>query len=360
MDYQYEQFLPEAGNAEAYSVLDEEGKIRKGASTRMSIEQTIESLKLMLLTRAFDEKAFRLNRQGRFGTFSQVTGQEAAIAGSAAALDPGRDWVVPQYRELPALLRQGYPLENFILYFMGNPKGGAIPPGVNCLPLNISLASQVPHAVGLAWGLAQQAKSAVVITYFGDGASSEGDVHEAMNLAGVLKAPVIFFLSNNGWAISTPRERQSAARSLAVRAVGYGMPGVLVDGNDLLAVHDVTAAAVERGLRGEGPTVIEAITYRVGAHNTADDPTRYVDESVRQQWIARDPIERVRRYLTAQQRWSVEIEEQTINECRAEVESALERANANSSTSINQLFEHLYADPPARMVEQQRIMNQRF
>src|SRR5690606_32504835 len=148
----------------------------------------------------------------------------------------------------------------------------------NCLPLNIALAAQVPHAVGLGWGLRQQDSDAVVITYFGDGASSEGDVHEALNLAGIVKAPVLFFLSNNGWAISTPRSKQSAALTLASRAIGYGMPGVVVDGNDLLAVHEVTAQAVRRARAGEGPTLIEAITYRTGPHNTADDPSRYVDD----------------------------------------------------------------------------------
>lgn len=352
MAFAYEQFQPEMGSVDPYSVLGEDGVLRSGTTTQMRPDQIVDSLRLMLLTRVFDEKAFRLQRQGRFGTFSQVTGQEAAIAGSAAALDPGRDWVVPQYRELPALLRQGYPLANFMLYFMGNPKGGAIPPGVNCFPLNIALASQVPHAVGLAWGLKRQGSDGVVAVYFGDGASSEGDVHEAMNLAGVIRAPVVFFLSNNGWAISTPRARQSAARSLAVRAVGYGIPGVVVDGNDLLAVHDVTAAAVERCRAGEGPTVIEAVTYRVGPHNTADDQTRYVNEEERQRWVALDPIERVRRYLIGQQLWDAGLEAETAEANHKTVEDAMEAALANGSTSADQLFQHLYADFPERVTQQ--------
>lgn len=352
MAFAHEQFQPELGSVDPYSVLSGDGVLHPGATTQMRPDQIVEALRLMLLTRVFDEKAFRLQRQGRFGTFSQVTGQEAAIAGSSAALDPGRDWVVPQYRELPALLRQGYPLENFMLYFMGNPKGGAIPPGVNCFPLNIALASQVPHAVGLAWGLKRQGSDGVVTVYFGDGASSEGDVHEAMNLAGVIRAPVVFFLSNNGWAISTPRAKQSAARSLAVRAVGYGIPGVVVDGNDLLAVHDVTATAVERGRAGEGPTVIEAVTYRVGPHNTADDQTRYVNDEERQRWVALDPIERVRRYLIGQRLWDDGLEAETAKANHKTVEDALEAALANGSTSADQLFQHLYADFPERVTQQ--------
>ncbi len=352
MEFAHEQFQPELGSVDPYSVLSDEGVLRAGSITRMRPDQIVEALRLMLLTRVFDEKAFRLQRQGRFGTFSQVTGQEAAIAGSAAALDPSRDWVVPQYRELPALLRQGYPLENFMLYFMGNPKGGAVPPGVNCFPLNIALASQLPHAVGLAWGLKRQGSDGVVTVYFGDGASSEGDVHEAMNLAGVIRAPVVFFLSNNGWAISTPRAKQSAARSLAVRAVGYGMPGGVVDGNDLLAVHDVTAAAVDRARAGEGPTLIEAVTYRMSAHNTADDQTRYVNEEERQRWVALDPIERVRRYLVGQKLWDDALEAETAEANRKTVEDALKAALANGSTSADQLFQHLYADFPKRVTQQ--------
>lgn len=348
----YEQFAPDDGAAGPYSVLSPDGTLRSGAAALMSEDDVVSALRLMLLTRAFDDKAFRMQRQGRFGTFSQVRGQEAAIAGSAMALDPGRDWVVPQYRELPALLRQGLPLERFILYFTGNPAGGGVPEGVNCLPLNIALAAQVPHAVGLGWGLRRRGSDGVVVAYFGDGASSEGDVHEAMNFAGVIKAPVVFFLSNNGWAISTPRSKQSAARSFASRAVGYGMPGVLVDGNDLLAVHEVTTRAVERARAGGGPTLIEALTYRVGPHNTADDPTRYVDDAERQEWLALDPVDRVRRYLTASGSWDESIEAGGEEENQREVDRAFAAADGFPEPHADQLFRHLYAEFPERVAAQ--------
>src|ERR1700716_596484 len=198
----------------------------------------------MLRSRRLDERAFNLQRQGRLGTFSPVHGQEASVLGSSLALDPARDWVVPQYRELPAMLRQGYTLERFFLYVMGNPEGNEMSAGVNLLPFQISLATQLPHAVGLAWGLRHQGRDGVVCVYFGDGGSSEGDFHEACNLAGVRRAPVVFFLQNNGWAISTPVSKQTAAPSFAARAAGYGFPGELIDGNDLFAVYEAASRAV--------------------------------------------------------------------------------------------------------------------
>lgn len=352
MDALDPQFTAADGDAPPHTVLLPDGTLRPGAESTLTDDQVAQALELMLLTRTFDDRALRLQRQGRFGTFSQVRGQEAAVVGSAFALDPALDWVVPQYRELPALLRQGYPLEHFILYFTGNPVGGGVPDGVHCLPLNIALASQIPHAVGLGWGLRRQGSDAAVLAYFGDGASSEGDAHESLNLAGVLAAPVVFFLSNNGWAISTPRSAQSAAHTLASRAVGYGMPGVVVDGNDLLAVHQVTAAAVQRARDGQGPTLIEAITYRTGAHNTADDPTRYVDSSEREDWVQRDPIDRVIAYLTARGRWDGDQAAAAQQRIDAAIDAAFAAAASRPAPGPELLFDHLYASPPERVARQ--------
>ena len=198
------------------------------------------------------------------------------------------------------MLRFGYRLAQAMQYYTGNPAGSRMDADVNVLPFQISLAAQIPHAVGLAWGLRHQGLDAVVCTYFGDGASSEGDAHEALNLAGVRRAPVVFVLKNNGWAISTPVRKQTAAASFAARAAGYGIAGELVDGNDLFAMHDACTRAVARARAGEGPTLIEARTYRMGPHNTSDDPTRYVDPVELEERRAFDPIERVRRYLTAE------------------------------------------------------------
>ena len=347
------QFWPIAEPVTPWQLLRPDGTLVEGGAQPLSDDQVFEALRLMLLSRAVDEKGVSLQRQGRFGTFSPVLGQEASVVGSAMALDPRRDWIVPQYRELPALLWQGLPLERFLAYFMGNPEGGYVPHGVNVLPVQIAIAAQLPHAVGLAWGLRLQGKDSVVLVYFGDGASSEGDFHEACNLAGVVKAPVVFFLQNNGYAISTPRSQQSSCVSLASRAIGYGFPGAVVDGNDLFAVYVATSQAVHRARSGEGPSLIESITYRMGPHNTSDDPTRYVDPAEVEYWRRLDPVERVERYLSARGLWSEERAIALRNEVAEEVERGLGLARSLRSPDPEQLFEHVYAVPLPRLVRQQ-------
>jgi pyruvate dehydrogenase E1 component alpha subunit len=338
---------------EPWQLLAPDGALAGGAEPALAGDELVAAFRLMLLSRQVDERAFSLQRQGRLGTFSTVTGQEAAVVGSAWALDPARDWVVPQYRELPAMLRQGYPLERFFLYFKGHPLGNAMPPGVNVLPFQISLAAQIPHAVGLAWGIRYQGSDGVALVYFGDGASSEGDAHEAMNLAGVRHAPVVFLLQNNGWAISTPVSKQTGAQTFAARAPGYGFPGVLVDGNDLLAVHEATRWAVARARAGEGPTLIEARTYRLGPHNTADDPTRYVPAEELEARQPLDPFLRVRALLSARGLLDASSEERLRAEVAEEVNTAVQAAEAHPRATPRQLFDHVYADPPARVRRQE-------
>jgi pyruvate dehydrogenase E1 component alpha subunit len=342
------RFAPDGGDPEPYSVLDQSGILAPGAAA-MDDHLALEALKLMLLSRTFDDKAISLQRQGRFGTYSAVRGQEASVVGAAIALDPARDWVVPQYRELPALVRQGMPLDTLALYYLGHPLGCVIPKSVNITPIQISLAAQLPHAVGLAWGLRHQGSDGVVVTFVGDGASSEGDFHESLNLAGLRKAPVIFFLQNNGWAISTPRRLQSAARTLAERAVGYGIEGVYVDGNDLFAVHELMREAVARARRGDGPTLIESRTWRDGAHNTADDPTRYVRPEEQAPWAGTDPVLRLQKYLAGRDIWTEELAAEVAEETASRVEQAMAAARATPPPESHELFDHVYAIAPDRM-----------
>ncbi|MEV7289783.1 pyruvate dehydrogenase (acetyl-transferring) E1 component subunit alpha [Streptomyces sp. NPDC093252] len=318
----------------------------------MTDEQMLETLYWMNLSRVLDARLTSLQRQGRMGTFSAVHGQEAAVVGASMAADPRRDWLVPAYRETPAMIRHGMPLENVILYWRGNMAGGRIPDDVRVLPVQIALAAQLPHAVGLAWGRRLQGYDDTVLTFFGDGASSEGDFHEALNLAGVMSAPVVFLLQNNGWAISTPRHRQTAAEHFALRADGYGMPGVLVDGNDVFAVYQATREAIERARAGGGPTLIELETYRMAAHNTADDPTRYRDEQARAEWSRLDPIVRVVRHLTDRGLWSDERQAALEQRIGAEIDRAVEAADAYEPPVMDQIFRHVYADPPARLRRQ--------
>jgi len=325
-----------------------------GHAPALEGELLLDAWRAMLRSRVCDQRCFSLQRQGRLGVFSPVNGEEAAVVGSAWALDPARDWVVPQYRELPAMLRQGYRLEQALHYYRGHPAGSRMDPGVRLLPYQISLAAQMPHAVGLGWGLRHQGSDAVVCVYFGDGASSEGDAHESLNLAGVRRAPVVFVLKNNGWAISTPVRRQTAAPSFAARAEGYGIAGERVDGNDLFAVYEACSRAVARARAGEGPTLVEAVTYRMGPHNTADDPTRYVDPVELEEHRAHDPIERVRRHLRAEGLIDEASEERLVDELTAEFDAAMAEVEAAEPPGSEALFDHVYGTPTQRLERQRR------
>jgi TPP-dependent pyruvate/acetoin dehydrogenase alpha subunit len=343
------QFQPESAQVEPIGVLSSSGTLTPGYVPALSDDGLVDALKLMIKCRAFDRRGTNLQRQGRFGTFSSSEGQEASSLGAALAVDPSIDWIVPQYRELPALLQHGLPLDRFIAFFLGSPGGVRIPDDVRVLPIQIALAAQLPHAVGLGWGEQLQGTGAVVLTFVGDGGTSEGDFHEACNLAGVVSAPVVFFVQNNGFALSTPRELQSRARSLASRALGYGMTGVVVDGNDLLAVHDVTAAAVRRARSGAGPTLIEAMTHRLGPHNTADDPTRYVDPVAHERAMVDDPVSRLRRYLESRGVWDADSEAAWAEQALHEVDMAFEAAWEVPTDRVDLLFDHVFTVDTPRL-----------
>lgn len=344
----------ETAPAAPLRLLDEDGTLAKGYEPPLDDAELLAAFRLMLLTRLTNERGVSLQRQGRLGTIASARGQEAAMIGSVWPLDPARDWLVPQYRELPSMLKMGWPLDRFLLYYRGHPLGSVPPEGVNVLPVQIALAAQLPHATGLGWGLRKQGSDAVVLTYFGEGSASEGDAHEALNLAGVMRAPVIFVLQNNGWAISTPAAKQTAAATLASRAAGYGMAGEQVDGNDLFAVLVATRRAVARARAGEGPTLIEALTFRLGPHNTTDDETRYVDAEEFAGWESRDPLPRLRAYLEARGILDEAGEAEMREAIGAEIAAAVESMEAQSQTSAAQLFENVYAEPTPRLRRQRR------
>ena len=309
-------------------------------------------LRLMLLGRRIDQKAISLQRRGKLGTYAPLSGQEAASVGSVFAIDRASDWVVPQYREQLAMLHMGLRLSTYLLQRMGHPAGAEIPADANLYPQQVALAAHLPHAVGLAWGFQLTGREAMVLTYFGDGASSEGDFHEACNLAGIRGAPVVFVCQNNGWAISTPWSIQSAAETIACRADGYGMPGVLVDGNDVLAMYEVTRRARARALAGEGPTLIEAVTTRLGAHTTADDPTRYVSPEQVEAARALDPIVRFTAWLRATDRWDDEADALAVKWCDGEIDRAVEEFDATPKPRHGAFFDDVYAQEPERLRRQ--------
>ncbi|MGH7764880.1 MAG: thiamine pyrophosphate-dependent enzyme [Candidatus Dormibacteraceae bacterium] len=335
-----------------HSVLNPDGVRVAGVECLMDEELLLEALRWMMKSRLYDQRVIALQRQGQFGVYSPGTGQEASIVGSAMAVDPARDWMVPQYRELMATVHHGLPLEVISAQYLGKIAPARIPEGVKVLPTQVSIAAQLPQATGLAWGLRLLGAEAVVLAYIGEGGSSEGDFHEALNLAGVMRAPVVFFMQNNQWAISTSRRVQSATPSFALRAAGYGFEGIEVDGNDVMAVHDVTVTAVERARKGDGPTLIEAVTYRMGFHNTTDNPSRYQDPAEYEEARRRDPIERVQKYLAGLGLWDRGREAGLADELRREIDTALEAAVAAPLPGPRDLFDNIYEHPPARVLSQ--------
>ena len=334
------------------SILKPDGSVAPGAKSRMDEELLLEALRWMIKSRLYDQRAIALQRQGQFGVYSPALGQEASIVGSALALDPERDWIVPQYRELMATVHHGLPLEVITAQYLGKIGPARIPDGVNVLPSQVSIAAQLPQATGLAWGLRLRGKDAVVMTYVGDGGSSEGDFHEALNLAGVVKPPIVFFLQNNQWAISTSRRVQSATRSFSLRAAGYGFEGVQVDGNDVMAVYDTACEAVERARSGGGPTLIESVTYRMSFHNTTDNPSLYEDPKEHEEARTRDPIERVQRYLAGLGLWDEKKAAAMTDEVREENERALELAFAADAPRPDDVFANVYEVMPPRVARQ--------
>ena len=251
-------------------VMDQEGHVDEALMPGLSSEEMLSLYGHMVLTRQFDERMFKLQRQGRMGTFARVAGQEAAHVGAAFALRPD-DWLVPAFREMGALILRGIPLEQLLQYWGGDERGAAHPRNLRTLPVAIPVGTHMLHAVGIAWAMKQAGEKVAALTFFGEGATSEGDFSEAMNLAAVFKLPVVFFCQNNQYAISLPYTKQTASPTVAQKALAYGMFGVQVDGNDVFAVYRVAKEALERARTGQEPTLIEAVTYRVTDHTTSDD-----------------------------------------------------------------------------------------
>ena len=333
-----------------FQVLDRDGKLVLD-DPGLDAELLKDMYWWMLYARMADEKALKLQRQGRMGTYAPSRGQEAAQVGSALAMRKD-DWAFPAFRELGMYLLRGVTLEHNLLYFMGDARGNLVPEGVHNLPIYVPVGTQIPQAVGTAHAMRLGRKDTVVVTYFGDGATSTGDFHEGLNLAGVLRAPVVFVCQNNQWAISVPRARQTASMTIAQKAVAYGFPGVQVDGNDVLAMYLATREAVERARSGGGPTLIEAYTYRMSMHTTADDPKRYRTETELQEWEARDPLRRFRAHLERRGIWTEEWQRELEARATAMVNDAIARAEAVAPQSPEDLFSHMYAEMPDELREQ--------
>ena len=333
-----------------HQVLNPAGKV-VGQMPDIPDEQLMQFYRWMMFGRISSQRFVALQRQGRIGTFSPIDGQEAASVGMAAPLQE-KDWLLGSYREYLAYHVKGVPFSSQMKQWGGD-VADDYPFEARCVPFQIVLGTQVLHTVGIAQAIKYEEEPQVALVGCGDGATSEGDFNEALNFAGVFKAPVIFMVQNNGWAISTPRHKQSAARYIADRAVGFGMPGCLVDGNDVLAVYQVVADAAARARAGDGPTLIEAITYRLGAHTTADDPTKYRPEAEVEEWTMRDPITRYRQFLVDRSMLT-EAEDKTLHEeINAEFEEAIAAYEALPPRTPRQHFELVYAEQSPQLQRQQ-------
>ena len=317
----------------------------------------------MVLCRALDEKMLNLQRSGRIGFFGPGAGQEAAGIGSAFATED-TDWIFPALREGPALLLREFPLERYVAQLIGNSldieKGRQMPMHFSSkehryVSLSSCIGTQIPQAVGAAWAAKIRGEKTCVVGYLGDGATSEPDFHVAMNFAAVAKVPCVLFCQNNQWAISVPFSRQTASRGVAIKATAYGMEGVSVDGNDILAVYAATRDALEKARSGGGPTLIEAVTYRRGGHSSSDDPTRYRNEDDVPAWLLEDPIDRYRAWLQEHIDLT-EIEESTLwKHAKAKVDQAIKTAEAAAPIDHASMFDDVYARPTPELERQRTI-----
>jgi 2-oxoisovalerate dehydrogenase E1 component alpha subunit len=306
---------------------------------------------LMVVTRDLDSEFINLQRQGELALFASCRGQEAAQIGATACLRKS-DWLFPQYREIGAFLLRGITPAQMGAVWRGKWHGGLGFTERCCAPISIQIGTHGLHAVGAAMGAQRLGEDSVTVAFLGDGATSEGDAHEAMNFAAVFKAPCVFFVQNNQWAISTPASHQTAAPSIAHRAIGYGMPGIRVDGNDVLACYAVMAEAAQRAREGGGPTLIEAITYRMGPHTTSDDPTRYRSDEEVDYWAARDPIQRYRTYLQSVGAWTERLEERVAAKSKRLRTELRESIVDGVDFDVAEMFDTVYHDITPELVRQ--------
>jgi len=346
-------------SVERVEVLDPEGNVDESLMPDLAADRVMELYHWMVLTRRFDERMLNLQRQGRLGTFARVTGQEAAHIGAAFALRD-QDWMVPSFRETGIFLMRGMRMEHYLQYWGGDERGNVMPDGVRMLPTAVPVGTHMLHAVGLAWATRQRGEAAAVLTSFGEGATSEGDFGEAMNFAGVFQAPVVFLCQNNQWAISVPYRRQTAACTVAQKAVGYGMPGTQVDGNDVFAVYRMVNEALDRARNGGGPSLVEALTYRVTDHTTADDARRYRSEEEVELWRRLDPIDRLARYMKKQGMFDDVEEASVIAAADRQVSEAVAVFEALEPPTPEEMFAHVYAEITPPLAEQRADLLRRL
>ena len=340
---------------ERLEILDTEGRVDSALMPEIDPSRTRDLYRDMVLMRTFDTKALKMQRQGRMGTWPPIKGQEAVQAGVAMAMGEN-DWLIPAFREHGIMVLRGVPLHLVFAYWAGDERGSCYPEEVRCFPVAVPVGSQWQHGAGVGLSLKLRGEEAVAVTFGGDGSTSEGDFHEAVNCAGVYGAKTVFVIQNNQWAISVPLHRQTAAKTLAQKAHAYGIPGIQVDGNDVFAVYAAATEAIERTRLGEGPCLIEAVTYRLGDHTTADDASRYRPDEELVKWEGRDPILRLRRYLVEQGLWDDDQEAVLLEEATNWVDGQVTLLEEMEPQTPDEIFTSMYADPPPHVEEQMRSL----
>jgi pyruvate dehydrogenase E1 component alpha subunit len=320
-------------------ILNQDGVVDDALMPPLAEAEIRRMYELMVLSRFFDKRAVDLQREGRIGTYPPLTGQEASQVGSALALSP-RDWVVPSFREMGVHLTLGFPIHQLFQYWSGDERGLITPDHLNIFPFCVAVGTQILHAVGAAMAARYRKAPVVATAYFGDGATSKGDFHEGFNMAGLFKLPVVFICQNNQWAISIPVTGQTGAASLAQKAIGYGFEGIQVDGNDVFAVYAATRQALDKARNGDGPTFIECLTYRMSNHTTADDAARYRPTEEVAAWQARDPILRLKRYMTAAGLFCDEYEQRVMAESTMLIDNAVETMEAIAPPNPLDMFDY--------------------
>lgn len=346
---------------EVVTVIGPDGKVRAGADPQLPVEQVLDLYKAMVRTRIIDTQLERLQRQGRIGFHIGSLGEEACIIGSAAAMRP-QDWIFPCYREFGALLWRGFPLQSYVDNMFGNAEdvvmGRQMPDHYSGKKYNFGsvsspIGTQMTQAVGFGWAAKKKGTDTVVSVYFGEGATSSNDFHTGMNFAGVMEAPVIFLCRNNRWAISVPSEKQTASKTFADKGVAYGVPAVRVDGNDFLATYSVVRECVEKSAKGEGPFLVEMLTYRIGGHSTSDDPRAYRAKDEVESWRATDPLIRGRKHLDTLDAWSDAEDEAFRKETEGELKACIKAAEEKDKPALSTMFDGVYEEKPWHLREQQ-------
>ena len=342
---------------ERLEILDQDGCVDGELMPDLPMERLVQAYRDMVQTRLFDDKALKLQRQGRMGTWPPCKGQEAVSIGVGLVMTDD-DWLIPAFREQGLQIQRGIPAHLIYAYWAGDERGAAVPEGVKALPISVPVGSQWLHGAGVGLSLKLKGDPGVAVTFGGDGSTSEGDFHEGLNFAAVFTARSVFVIQNNQWAISVPVSQQTASATLAQKAHAYGLPGIQVDGNDVLAVYVAAKEALERARRGDGPTLIEALTYRLGDHTTADDASRYRSEDEVAVWRQRDPILRLRLFLESRQLWDDEREAALLATAAAWVEAQVEAFQAMPKQEPADVFRHMYAELPLNLREQLAALEQ--